>query len=267
MARASNRLPASGPEGGGSLAHGIRLLLALAGRGSGGARVAELAAELGLDRSTIYRLAGVLRAFGLLRSGDNLGVLELGPGVLTLSDAFVSGLDLARVADGVIESLARSSGETVHLAVVDGVEMVYVKKIESSHPVRLVSRVGTRVPMHSTALGKAVLAASGWPEATSREALVGILSRRTKSTLTDEGQLAADVRKIRDRGYAIDWEENEVGVVCVGSACRDRSGWPVGAVSVSSPVHRADGAAVARNGERVAEAARTISRELGWEGV
>lgn len=120
----------------------------------------------------------------------------------------------------------------MHLALLDGAEAVYVAKVEGAKPYRMASRIGMAVPLHCTAIGKAALAAL--PESEVRALLIRTPPRaRTPRTITDPERLIAHLTEVRERGWAVDDEENEVGVRCVGAAVRDHTRRVVGAVSVS----------------------------------
>ncbi len=241
----------------------LRRALALLGcvRDRGGVGLGELATELALSKSTVLRLAApLLEADLLARDGDS-GRFRLGPGALRLGQAYLSRLDLRTVAAGRCQALMRAARETVHLVVYDPPHVVYVDKVENEANVRMASRVGSRAPAHSTAVGKAILA---WlPEAALAEVVRAGLPGRTPYTITDPDRLRAELAKIRDRGYAVDDRENEPEVRCVAAPIFDHTGTVAAALSVSGLSSRITPARVRELGPQVAEAARSISRELG----
>lgn len=138
--------------------------------------------------------------------------------------------------------------------------MVYIAKVESPQSVRLVSRIGSRVPMHCSAMGKAILAHLPVPERTPP---LGPLEARTPRTITSEARLVAELDEIRQRGFSIDDEENEAGVRCIGAAVLARNGEPLGAISVSGPAGRLTLERVGELGPSVVETADVIARRLG----
>jgi IclR family transcriptional regulator, acetate operon repressor len=187
----------------------LAVLDALAAR-EGADRLADVAARAGLPRSTAHRILQRLVERGYARSvGD--GRYVPGPRVLALAGEALQELDRDRVRP-ILEALRDDVGHTVHLALLTGDEATYVEKLEvPDSGYRMASRVGMRLSLRTTAIGKAILAA------------------------LDDERLGSDEReRIRRLGYAVDDEENERHVRCVGAAVLDDSGRPVGAVSVSA---------------------------------
>jgi DNA-binding IclR family transcriptional regulator len=139
------------------------------------------------------------------------------------------------VAAGTLDRLAEASGETVHLARLDGSDIVYLAKRESRHPLRLFSAIGRRLPAFATALGKALLAERSAAEVAA--AIPSPLPRLTRNSTTDPARLLEELELTRARGYAIDNEENTEGIRCFGVAL-PRAVPPVDAISFSVPVAR-----------------------------
>jgi DNA-binding IclR family transcriptional regulator len=213
--------------------------------------VAELARACGYPRPTVYRIVAALAEQGLIaetqaqlstRAGATYG---LGPRLIQLASRAWSQLDLrAALADDLL-SLRDETGETVHLAVPAGAEMIYVDKLEGHGPVRMASRVGGRLALHSTASGKAYMAAL--PASASEELVTGLkMPASMPNTITDPVELLAELARVRRRGYAVDNEENERGIVCYGVAIVDAAGQPMACVSVSTLHFRQPGSAPAK---------------------
>lgn len=201
-----------------------------------GPSVAELARRLELTRPTLYRILASLEAEGLIRQGRDRRYV-LGSRLIGLAHRALAQQDIRALARGRLEALRDETGETVHLAVRMLDEMVYIDKVESPELVRMASTVGTRVPFHTSSVGKAFLAALPAAEA---EALIGRLELAavTDRSVTDRDALHARIETARRLGYSADEEENETGIVCFGSAIRDAAGLPVASVSVSVPNFR-----------------------------
>jgi IclR family acetate operon transcriptional repressor len=246
-------------ERSGTLERGLRLLQFFAAVGE--ATPAEAAKATGLSRSATYRIADRLRGWGFLEPNPATDGLRLGSEAVRLGMAALASLEVTGVAPPYLRALADGTRETVNLAVVDGDAVVYIHKEEGTLAVKMTAQLGTRRPLHCTALGKAYLAALPHRELEAR--LAGLeLARFTAATITDPAALAAELDRVRTRGYAIDDEEVEEGVYCLGAAVRDHRRRAVAAISVAGPAYRLR-ARAGQVGPAVAETAAAISRRLG----
>ena len=228
-----------------------------------GLRLTDVIHHAGVPKATALRLLDTLTEAGLVRC-DDTGRYRPGPQCAVWGSAFLDHLDLRDEAHDLLTDLSRISGETAHLGILDGTRILYVDKIDSPHSLRMVSRPGATNPLHCTALGKAVLAHAG-PELTGRVADGG-LERRTENTITDAGDLRAELARVRRAGYAVDDVENEDGVRCLGAPVFDHRGAPVAALSVAGPVSRMTRERIADLAPRVAAAAADLSARLGHGG-
>ena len=226
-----------------------------------GVPLGKLAEALGMNKSTVLRLTGPLLDEHLLDRDRETGWFRLGHGALRLGQAYLSTLDLRGVALDHLRRLQQEVGETVHLTVWEGPDIVYVDKVENETNVRMASRVGSRAPAYCTASGKAMLA---WlPEEAVQQVVAAGMRPITSWTLSDEPQLRADLARTRARGYAIDDRENEPEVRCVAAPIFDHTGEIAAALSVSGLTSRMPVARVRTLGSVVAQAGQRISRELG----
>lgn len=201
--------------------------------------IAKLAKHLPYPRGTLYRIVAALSAEALIVEDPATGRFKLGHRLISLASKSWEMLDLRSIAHQHIAALRDGTGETVHLAVPSGQEMVYIDKLESPRSVRMTSRIGTRVNLYSTSVGKAYLAAL--PDDARRQLLSGVDFRAlTEHTITRRKDLDTEINKTRLRRYSTDIEENELEIRCFGAAILDRDGTPVGAVSVSIPKYRYD---------------------------
>jgi DNA-binding IclR family transcriptional regulator len=248
-------------DGASSLVRAVQILDAIAEGPEAGRSASELAAATGINRVTVHRILGILKGQRLVRQSRPREPYRLGFRLVELAQRVLTELELVRAARPVLAELSHRSSETSHLAVLDGQEAVYVAKVEPSHTVRLVSRVGNRVPLHSTALGRALLAAM---ESDETEALLSrlTLEPRTPRTIRSIAALRAEIEATRTRGFAIDCEENEVGVRCVATAVSSPVGSPLAAVSISGPESRIPDKRFEELGTLVVEAADEISDAL-----
>jgi DNA-binding IclR family transcriptional regulator len=221
----------------------------------------ELARATGMNRVTVHRALTTFKAHAFVRQTRPRAPYRLGYRLLELAEHVVTELELVRTGKPILDELCKRSGESCHLAVLDGIELVYVAKVESPHAVRLVSRVGSRMPLHSTALGKSILATLDPADAT---ALLerSELERRTPHTLVTIPDLRAELDRVRTRGFAIDHEENEPGVHCVACAIPAPPMGPAAALSISGPSGRVPESRFPALGRLVEEAASTLSKAL-----
>jgi DNA-binding IclR family transcriptional regulator len=188
---------------------------------------------------------------------------RLGLRLFELGSAAIARFDIRARALPHLERLLHSTHETIHLCLLDEGEVIYLDKMEPARSVRMSSGIGRRNPVHCTAVGKAILA---WLPAAEVELIVHQhgLQRFTRHTITTLAELHAELQKVRAQGYAVDDEENEEGVRCVGAAVMDHLGYPAAAVSVSAPSFRLPPEKVALVGAEVVAAVREISAEWGY---
>lgn len=213
----------------------LEILELLAQRPAGQRSLGELSKELNIPKSSLHGILRTMAGRGWVqpdRTGTRFG---LGLRALQVGAAYLDGDDTVGLLRDVLDQLADGFGETVHLGRLDGSHVVYLAKRESVHPLRMFSAVGRRLPAHATALGKALLADRTGPEVD--DLLPAPLPRLTPNTLTDLDALHTELARIRRRGYAVDREENSVGIRCVAVAVPLRTP-AFDAISVSIPVAR-----------------------------
>jgi IclR family acetate operon transcriptional repressor len=225
--------------------------------------LSDISSRIHLPPSTAFRLLVTLKGSGLIEQNEQKGRYRLGTTSLALGGAFLRHSDLRQSAKSHLEALRDFSGETVHLAILNKNEVIYLDKLSGLHPIGLMSsRVGDRAPAHCTGLGKALLSQLAEDELRARFADVG-LTRFTARTITDLQQLVADLAATRARGYAMDVEEHEPGVACVAAPIFDPGGI-VAAVSVAGPRQRILDRITSGNlADRVRATAAEISARLG----
>ena len=207
----------------GSVDKALLTLDALARAGAGGLALADLATEVGANKSTLHRTLAALRHRGYAHQTAD-GAYTLGPAVLSLGAAYLAEDNLPGLLRPALEALRDEVDELVHLGTLAGQEVVYLDKVEPQRPLRVWSAVGRRIPVATTALGRALLAAG------------------PGDAPDDDRTLRAALTAARERGYASETEENEPGIACVAVALL-RGGRPVAAVSITAPVERMTGAA------------------------
>lgn len=223
----------------------------------------ELSRELGLAKPTAYRFLLTLQELGYARR-DESDRWAMTLKTFNVGSRALDHLDLHQAAHPVAEELAEELGETVHMGVLEGDSAVYVLKIESKYTIRMFSRVGRRIPLYCTAIGKVLLAYSRPEE--RKAALEGVrLVAFTPKTITTRAALEAELKNIRERGFARDEEEHEEGIRCLGAPVFDRDGAVVAALSVSWPLFRYDPAGEQAAAAAMMAAAGKVSAILGFE--
>ena len=199
--------------------------------------VTELSKRLKLHKNNVFRLLATLESRGYIEQNKVTENYRLGLKTLALGQTFIRQMGLLRQSRPVLENLVRECNETAYVAVLKDMSIVYMDVVETDHTVRVVPRVGSRLPAYCTAAGKVQIAYMTDDELNAfypnRE-----LQQYTASTITDREDLKKVLRTVADQGYAIDNEELDLGVRCVGAPIRDYTRRIIGAVSVSGPSMR-----------------------------
>ena len=244
-----------------SLLRGLGLLERLAETDQG-MGLTELALAVGLAPSTAHRLLRSLEKRHFVHHDAERGLWFIGVRAFAIGNAFLRGQDFVALAWPVMRRLMESVGETVNLAVLEGGHAVYLAQVECHEVMRASARPGARAPLHGSGVGKALLAAVPAEEAA---ALLGKgpLPRFTPKTVTAPADLRPQLPLVRRQGFAVDDEEQTVGMRCVAAPVFGADGRPVAAVSVSGPTARIGNARMAELGRRVAQAAREITVATG----
>lgn len=199
-------------------------------------RLTEIASQSGINRSTVARLLEPLIDARLVDQEPDTGRYRLGPQTARLGQIYLEHFDVHAVAGPVLQALVDESQETAHLGIRDGTDVVYVDKYESPLSVRTVSRIGSRQPLYSTAMGKVLLAYAG--SSVLDAVMQDALPQRTANTITNPEALKAELDRVRTEGYAVDDQENESEIRCVGAPLFNHRGQVLAAISVSGPATR-----------------------------
>ncbi len=236
-------------------------LLETIAEAGGEATLTELANRTGLNISTCHHLLATLIQRGFAAKVPGRRLYALGARILYLGHACLQ-VDLPRRAQPYLENINRVTSETVHLAALQGDNVVTLAVREARHAVRVeTGRLGKVEGPHATSVGKAILA---WlPEHEMCRILAGGMKRYTDKTITDFSALLESLRTVRRNGVAIDREEYLPGVICVGAAIRDQAGTVIGAISASTPTMRASDEHIALMHDEIAAATRKLSAEFG----
>jgi DNA-binding IclR family transcriptional regulator len=222
----------------------------------------ELSTKLGMPKSSVHRLVSTLEREGFLARHAETGRYRLGLAVLRLAGPALASVDLREITRPYLEGLARELQDTVHLAVLDRGDVIYIDKIESPSRVQMISHIGGRVPPHCTGLGKAMLAHLGQDEVRHIVEERG-LAAYTPATIISMDALTMELKTIREAGYAVDEGEHESMVRCIAAPIRDSRAQVVGAVSATTVVAGWEAEHRAAMTRAVVEVARSISATLG----
>jgi len=222
----------------------------------------ELAQRSGLVKSSVYRILFTLHRLGYLERNEK-GCYSITPRFRQLAGDPREMWDLAEVAAPFMEVLLRGFEETINLGVLDQGEVSYLRVVESPHALRLTAHAGMRSPVHSTALGKCLLADL---ERSEVEAILKQypLRPRTDRTIRDRAALHRELERVRTRGYAIDNEEDSKGARCIAAPIHNSSGKTVAALSISGPATRIRPARDREFTEALFQSCRQVSMVLGF---
>lgn len=193
--------------------------------------------ELGIPKSSLHGLLRTLCSRGWLEVDESGTLFRLGVRALLVGTSYIDSDETVALTRDIMDQLVEETGETVHLGRLDGPEVVYLATRQSTHHLRLYSRVGRRLPAHATSLGKALLAFRSDEEV--ERLLQPPLAALTPNTITDMTALRAELHETRARGYALEHEENMVGIGCIGFPLPG-SDPPRDALSISVPLARLD---------------------------
>jgi len=234
-------------------------ILEFMARHRGEVSLSEISDALGLNPSTCHHIVRTLVARNYVRPGTARGRYMLGSQIVLIADSVNIKAELPGRAKPVIDALNLATEEAVHLAVLQGDEMITLVKREARHALRVDSgSIGKSTALHATATGKMLLA--GLDEVEVRRILkLHGLRKYTANTCTDIDKVLEEVTLIRERGYSEDSEEFQLYVVCIGAPIYDTAGRIMAAVSVSTPINRATDAHLATVRREVIDAARTLS--------
>lgn len=226
--------------------------------------VTELSKRLKLHKNNVFRLLATLESRGYIDQNKATENYRLGLKTLELGQTFVKQMGLLRQSRPVLEWLVRQCNETSYIAILKDFDIIYLDAVETDLTVRVVTRVGSRLPAYCSAAGKAQLAYL------SEEELENYFSgkelkRFTQNTVIEVEELKRELKKVTELGYSIDNEELDTGVRCVGAPVRDYTRRIVGAVSISGPSMRLSIERVEKELVPLAkEAAQQISMKLGY---
>ena len=227
----------------------------------GEAGVTEIAGELGVHKSTAFRLVATLESHGMVEQNEERGKYRLGVGVLRLAGATTARLDVVQEARPVCRKLAADSGETVNIAVLSDRSALYLDQVAGQSALQSHNWVGQHIPLHATSNGKVLLTGLSADEIEKR---LPRLPSYTAETVTSKARLRRELAEVREQGYAVAVDELEVGLTAIAAPIRNAHGDVIASLSVSGPSFRLTEARVKELIPVVQDAGDEVSRRLGY---
>ncbi len=237
-------------------------IMSILGERSGPMRVSDISRKLGIDKSTAYRIISTLRARGFVEQEPDTRKYILGLKVLEVAALKLRSIKLVPIAKPFLEELMLRTKEAVHLSVLAEGEVMYVDSEQCSGPFNVNTQVGGRAPVHSSAVGKILLAYRSPQEVNRIIALKG-LTRFTDRTFISAEELHEHLAEVRKRGWALDDEETHAGVRCLAGPIFDHLGNVVASLGISGPTQRITHDRLAYLGQLIKEVTAKVSRRLG----
>jgi IclR family KDG regulon transcriptional repressor len=238
-------------------------ILDLLAENKGDLGATELAQRLELHKSTVHRLLVTLEQHRFLQKNPENAKYRLGWRLFELGALAVSRVELHSMARPHLDALVRKTGETAHVGVVTGGELISIASVEADRNLRLPGTVGRRSPLYCTSQGKSILAFS--VEAVAAETIRSIQFKRyTQNTITTAARLKQELERVRKCGYAVDNEEFENDLRCIGAPVFNHEGQVVAAISIAAPTYRVGGREIPRLAAVVITASKELSAALGY---
>src|SRR5438477_8445663 len=244
-----------------SLTRGLSILEALADA-EGGLNLTEVARRVELAPSTAHRLLATLERTGYVYQAGDLGLWYVGLQAFAVGSTFLANRDFVAQSHSYMRRLMEQAGETANLAILDGTEAVFIAQVQCHETMRTLVKLGSRVPLHASGVGKATFAALPDEQIGAILKVVG-LPRITDNTIVVPETMWAALRVIRQRGYSFDDEEHARSTRCVGAAIYDEHAEPLGAISIAGPSARLSDERVRHLGKIVSHLAEELTLHLG----
>ncbi|MDQ0298058.1 DNA-binding IclR family transcriptional regulator [Salibacterium salarium] len=226
-------------------------------------KITDISEKMMLHKSTVHSLLKTLEKHQYVEQDEQSGKYRLGMKLFERGHSVIRSRDIRGVAKDFLYTLSKDTGQTVHLVIQDGKEGVYIDKVESASATVLYSRIGRRIPLHCSGVGKALIAFQ------SDQAISFVLDdyefvRRTEHTITTREGFWEEIKRVREKGYAEDLEENEPGVRCVAIPVRDHTGNIAAALSISTFTMRTTDDDMRHYVNQLKEAGKQLSQKLGY---
>jgi IclR family transcriptional regulator, KDG regulon repressor len=240
-------------------------IISLVSKKKGGLGVTEISKHIDINKSSVYRTLSTLVQYGYIEQDEVTSRYKLGYKFLEVSSKLLESIDLRSEARSFLLELENETNEVIHLVVFDQGEVVYIEKLDGTETLRMHSKVGKRAPMHCTSVGKAILAHL------PTTVVLDILERKgmpvhTDKTITDKDIFLKVLAEVKQKGFALDLEENEYGITCIAAPIFDHIGKVIAAVSISGPTMRMKDARLKHLQTRMIQIGNQISTRLGFIG-
>lgn len=244
-----------------SLTRALTLLERLS-EASKGMNLTDLSQQLGMPTATVHRLLSTFEELDFVEQDSEQGLWFVGLKAFTVGNAFLSRRDFVASARPYMHALVDQCGETANLGVIDDGEVVFISQVESREVMRMIARLGSRSPIHASGVGKALLASMSEHQVAQILQLRG-LPRYTDKTIDNPAGLREELEQVRRLGYALDDEEQAVGLRCVAAAIYDENGQALAAISLSGPKARIIDSRLSELGNAISQTAAEITQALG----
>ena len=244
-----------------SLTRGLSILECL-GRAEGGLTLTDVANRVTLPPSTTHRLLATLERMGYVYQAGELGRWYVGLQAFAVGSSFLSSRDFVAQSHPYMRRLMEQAGETANLAILDGTEAVFVDQVQCRETMRTIVKLGSRVPLHASGVGKAIFAALPDEQIDAILKVRG-LPRITENTITSPETMWASIRVVRQRGWSFDDEEHLPGTRCVAASIYDEHAESLGAISIAGPSSRLPDERIKALGPVAAHVAEEITHRLG----
>lgn len=228
-------------------------------------KLSEIALMLDLNKSTVHGILNTLKYHGFIDQDEISQKYRLGTRFIIYSDLVVNSMDVINISYPVLEKVCEKIEETVHIAMLDGCDIVYIEKKECNKSIKTSTKIGARVPAYFTADGKIILCYLEKDKL--KEILPRNLKKLTPNTITDKQQLMEVLSEMRENGYAVDYEETVQGLVCVAAPIMDYTGSVRYSLSATVPAVRMTEDKINEYIEILKKAANEISCRIGYKGI
>ncbi|HHY72352.1 MAG TPA: IclR family transcriptional regulator [Bacillus bacterium] len=225
-------------------------------------KISDLAASLGLNKSTVSRTMATLASEGFVYKDPETKKYRLGMTIISLSGIINNNMDVYRESQPILNKLVQDIDETAHIAILDHTDVIYIQKVECNHYVRALTHVGRRNPAHCTSSGKVLLAHAD--ESTVETVIQSGLKKYTETTITDADQFREHLNRIKEDGFAHSIGEFNEGVNSVAAPIYDYTGRVIAALTVVGPVQRIQQNKIRPLSKKVIEASMEISDRMGY---
>ncbi|GAK07070.1 IclR family transcriptional regulator [Geomicrobium sp. JCM 19038] len=227
-------------------------------------KITEISKRLNLHKSTVHSLLKTLEKHDYIEQNVENGKYRLGLKLFERGNYVIASRDIRTMAKDHLYELSKETGQTVHLVIQDGQEGVYIDKVEGAGATVFYSRIGRRIPLHCSGVGKALIAFQADDEiAKTLEGYSYI--KRTENTITEQNSFMNEIERIRQKGYAEDVQENEPGIHCVAIPIRNHNGHVIAAISISMSAMKITEDIIAQFVQLLTNTSNKLSAELGYE--